>query len=518
MTGPDPAANLGKAIAVLAGIQRAAATGSLVAHGPGGGVLVFRGGALTREIGEGGSCEAPGAVVSAAPLQGDLRDRAREILTAALSSTEGPAFLAGAPDDASGPGVAAASLNAGDLILDIARAAADPDWVRSQIAPSCQIRPNTAPPSVLPRLSLGPSEGFLLSRCDGTLTLLEILAVSPLGERETLAALYGLVAAGLLVAPGVEILADASRISDASGRIIGPPPSAEPAAGGSPPPGGPAPPPAPQRRVADLDAFLKRTTAAALGTSPAGGGAAGPSSAPDRERVEKRIAECRGADHYGILGVARNADENAVRRAYYRIAKIFHPDRYRRGEFEDLLPEIEAMFAATTDAYNTLTDEKERPEYDRHLAEQAAGPRPPDADLVAQARESYQRARKHLDGEEFYDALRLLETACQMDPSKHEYWLHLGIVETKNPRWRKKAEQSLLKAIELNPSGVAAYQHLARVYKAGGLARRAAELFEKVLEWEPVNEEALQELGRKKAEEGVGRAGRLRSIFKGPKA
>jgi DnaJ-domain-containing protein 1 len=550
-------------LAVLAGVQRSGASGSLVVRGTRSGVIGFEGGRAVRALDVASAAEGVPATEAAA-----LRARARRLLEDALRSGETPVLEPpAASSDPAGPPPASGGgpdLTAGDLILDLVDAAADPDWIRSAIeAAEARAAHNPDPPPVLPRAALSPAAGFLLSRADGTLTMAEILSVSPMSEGDALKALYGLLAAGLLHLPGYEPFpgAAAPRTARPPERPAEPPavaPAEPPATKAAPAPG--APGAATARKVSDLDAFLKRTSpaTATAGTAPeTAAPAASPSSTPDahgrapaaspsstpdvyarapaapptsppgvyarapaieaeRERVEARIAECQGADHYRVLGVDRTADENAVRRAYYKLAKRFHPDKFRKADFEDMLADIESMFAATTEAYNTLTDEKARREYDRQLAERAGVERPPDVDRPAAARESYLRARKHLEAEELFDALRLLETACQMDPDKPEYLFYLGQVQTRNPRWRKKAEQSFLKVIEMAPGYTQAYLHLARLYKGGGLARRASEMFEKVLEWEPANEEALAELGRGKSE-GAAVTGRLRSIFKGSK-
>jgi DnaJ-domain-containing protein 1 len=352
----------------------------------------------------------------------------------------------------------------------------------------------------VPRIALTEDDGFLMSRADGSLNLSEIVSVSPLPEEDTLKALHGLVAAGILAGDGAET--------------------------------------APVRvpTLSALDAFLKRTSggeAVRAASTPSPAAASGrssgePSRAPeavaahspgideDRTEVLARIQECNGVDYYRVLGVEKAADEGKVRRAYYKLAKHFHPDRYHKPGFEDILPDIERMFAQTTEAYNTLTEERSRAEYDRHLAELASGAKSPEVDRVHAAREHYVRAKKHLEADELFDALRLFETACEMDPSRHEYFLYLGIVQTRNPKWRKKAEQCFLQAIEMSPSSTQAYLHLARLYKAGGLARKSAEMYEKLLAWEPDNQEALVELGR--AKPAVADTGKRRSLFKGSKS
>lgn len=469
-------------VSALASIQAGGSSGRLEAQG---GSLDFSGGLLI------------GAHDAAAPAGADLRLRAREILARAARAPEEVRF-APSPPSGSMKGLSAL-LNAGDLILDVVNAAADPAFVRAQLGGlSRRPGPNPAAPKLQPRLALSPADGFLLSRADGTLSVEEILKISPLDEDETLRSVYGLLASGLLAAGELEVADRDPALASAAATPADRPPSAA-------------------AKPSALDAFLQRTDAPVRAATRAGE-ATRPAATSDqlRERVVRRMAACKDVDHYRILGVDRSADEGTVRHAYYRLAKEFHPDRFRAPEFEEIFAEIERTFGITTDAYNVLTDPAARAEYDRALAEAAGGRnRGSDLDRPAQARDAYLRARKHLEADELFDALKLLETATEMDPSKHDYWYYLGAVQTRNPKWRKKAESSLLKAIEMSPGHVQAHVQLARLYKAGGLARRAAEMYEKVLSWAPDHEEALEELGRKKA---PGQPGGLRSLFKGTRS
>jgi len=567
----------------LMGIQRDAATGAL---GPAGGTvgrLVFRDGILMRVDGAAGTAPVTGA---------DLREQAGGSMEDWCVGDAELHFQGGG--DAGEPSGGAGTLTSADLILDLIRRNADARWVARRLAEASGRIANPAKlPKVLPSVSMTPTEAFLLSRADGTMTLEEILQVSPLDPTDVKLGLYALLASGLLTAPGVTLPgAGASSADEAEARPIPPvdAPPIVPAAGGgisssnptTPPtrseaatspaaratptdrkprsearaasPAAPPPPAAPaeapaaaadpipaqaasmaSRSVLDLEAFLARTQAAAKSVAPeAPAAAAAPKSAApagkpgaksgaiselEQERAEVLgwISSRTGHDYYGILGVDRSAGEEGVRRAYYRVAKQFHPDRFRRPGFEGLLQDVERMFAATTEAYNTLSDDGARVEYEREVSARSKGGKGSESDTVAQARDSYLRAKKHVDAEEYFDAAALLETACRLDEKRSEYWLLLGTVQAKNPRWRKKAEESYQKVIEMNPGSADAYLHLARLYKAGGLTKRAQEMYRKVIQWDPQNEEAQAELsGKGDGQAGVG--GKLRSIFKGSRS
>ncbi|WP_114416717.1 molecular chaperone DnaJ [Marinospirillum perlucidum] len=64
-------------------------------------------------------------------------------------------------------------------------------------------------------------------------------------------------------------------------------------------------------------------------------------------------------DYYEILGVERDADEKAIKKAYRRLAMKYHPDR----NSDD--PESADKFKEATEAYEILADQEKRAAYDR---------------------------------------------------------------------------------------------------------------------------------------------------------
>jgi cytochrome c-type biogenesis protein CcmH/NrfG len=64
-----------------------------------------------------------------------------------------------------------------------------------------------------------------------------------------------------------------------------------------------------------------------------------------------------------------------------------------------------------------------------------------------------------------------------------------------NPKWRRRAEEALRSAIEDSPRDVQPRLMLARLYADLGLPARAAALYREVLEADPGNPTARQEVG-----------------------
>ena len=64
-------------------------------------------------------------------------------------------------------------------------------------------------------------------------------------------------------------------------------------------------------------------------------------------------------DYYEVLGVAKDADENSIKKAYRKIAMKYHPDRNPDNK------EAEEKFKEAAEAYEVLSDGDKKARYDR---------------------------------------------------------------------------------------------------------------------------------------------------------
>lgn len=65
-------------------------------------------------------------------------------------------------------------------------------------------------------------------------------------------------------------------------------------------------------------------------------------------------------DYYKILGVSKNSSAKDIKKSYYELAKQYHPDTNKND------PNASKKFQEVSEAYEILSDETKRQEYDTY--------------------------------------------------------------------------------------------------------------------------------------------------------
>jgi curved DNA-binding protein CbpA len=191
------------------------------------------------------------------------------------------------------------------------------------------------------------------------------------------------------------------------------------------------------------------------------------------------------ADYYELLGVPHNATVAEVRKAYAKIARERHPDRFTDPVERESAQEF---FKEATAAFNALSNERARREYDDALAKPVAvGP----AEI---ARQAFERGLAQYDAKAFHEAVELLRSAVTHAPDQARYHSALAVALARNPHWAREAIQEAEKAVQLEPA--AAFHHgvLAELLLAQGLKLRACRAAEGALRLDPREARALRVL------------------------
>lgn len=227
-------------------------------------------------------------------------------------------------------------LEVGQLLMDGARRL-PPEFAAKRFRDTAEkISPAPASPE---GISLQPAEAFVLSRVETPLSVDQLVALSGLPEADALRAVYTLALGGFL-----------QRDKWPS---------------------------------AFTDEEIKRALAMKLSTakaSPAASGAA-KSLTPEKTAQPSRARAAAGdeqseldalfarldqaTNHYQVLDISRKAAPDEIKRAYFSLAKRFHPDRFHQNAL--VRARLEPVFARIAQAYEILKDRRTRATYDFKL-------------------------------------------------------------------------------------------------------------------------------------------------------
>ena len=195
---------------------------------------------------------------------------------------------------------------------------------------------------------------------------------------------------------------------------------------------------------------------------------------------------------YQLLDLQRTASDEDIKKAYFQMARRFHPDRFDRKSAAEYKSQIDEVFDAITNAYRVLSNKDKRAAYDSGA--QTGAQEQDGQDTVKKAEIKFRQGKTLFGMDRFDDAVALLEEAVRLRRDKADYYLLLAMAESKVSNYVRKAETDFLKAISLEPWNPEGYVGLGVLYKTEGLQTKAIRQFEKALEADPEHAKARQEL------------------------
>jgi serine/threonine protein kinase len=131
-------------------------------------------------------------------LRNALGLHVRELLFTMLEEPEGVHIFEELPDGASEVEVTS-SLSTGQVILEATRRVLDPELVRQVLGDMDRVLVLSNDPMLRGQpITLTPTDGFVLSRIDGTLSARDVIRMSPMSAEDTERSLFGLVCTGII--------------------------------------------------------------------------------------------------------------------------------------------------------------------------------------------------------------------------------------------------------------------------------------------------------------------------------
>jgi DnaJ-domain-containing protein 1 len=309
---------------------------------------------------------------------------------------------------------------------------------------------------------LSPEDYFVLTRVDGHTSLGQIVTISGLAEEQAVASLMKLRQSGALYFQGETPAA--AKPAPATERSEPPTPQAVPeplARDGTSgrvktPVIDPTPPPT--RRTGPIPSI-------AIDSGPIAIDPGALAEVCDLNDEQKRaILYKHGAVQKGtlfdVLDVGPEADKRTIKRAYFKVSKDFHPDRYFGKNLGSYRARLDAIFAAVSQAYQVLEDDGKRAEYVAQMT--AAGPATQSP--KEHAAKLFQKACREEVLGQLKEALLSFAAAVRQDPQPR--YLRRAAEAALRAQELRSAEEYAKKAAELDPRDAVAHRTLAKVLRA----------------------------------------------------
>ncbi len=170
-------------------------------------------------------------------------------------------------------------------------------------------------------------------------------------------------------------------------------------------------------------------------------------------QIEQRAAALDRLDYFEVLGLPRSAGADAVKAAYYRESRAYHPDRYAALPSPELRGLIGRIYRRVNEAYTVLRDDAKRQRYVADVSgpDRARKLRFTEADESAvkdeqkrkleeqygrtpNGRKLYATALKEAEAKRWDAAERSLKAALMYEPGNARFKELLAQVERSKPK------------------------------------------------------------------------------------
>lgn len=217
------------------------------------------------------------------------------------------------------------------------------------------------------------------------------------------------------------------------------------------------------------------------------------------ENTEELIAlheklKAKEMDHYDLLALKNTATFNEIKEGYYLLAKKFHPDRFGDSRDPELKEKANFVFARINKAFEVLSHEERRREYDMKGYKEIQSMERGSENLQEKANLFYRKAKTLYAQKKFWEAASIMEEAIRNDPGKPAYFLLLGLSQAGIPTMRRMAEKNLQKVVEMEPWNAEPLTALGLLFLAEKMDKRAENFFRRALAIDPDHEVSLNKI------------------------
>ncbi len=217
----------------------------------------------------------------------------------------------------------------------------------------------------------------------------------------------------------------------------------------------------------------------------------------DLQMHMKQLERMQSQNFFEMLGVARDAEVMAVKSAYFKLARQYHPDTVSQGAPIELAKVKAHIFASVGEAYRTLCDVKLRAAY---VAELDSGRRGEKVDISAllRAEALFKRGTILIKARRFQEAVTVFTEAISENKEEGDFFIWRGFCRFFVIDDKKKGLADAIADIsigqKMKPSSADASYFLGVIVKLCGDVKTAKQHFQRCAELNPKHLDAQREL------------------------
>lgn len=219
-----------------------------------------------------------------------------------------------------------------------------------------------------------------------------------------------------------------------------------------------------------------------------------------KAKIMERADQITGQNYFQMLGIDQDAMPDAVQKAFFGLAKVWHPDRLPPA-LVDVKDACNKVFTHLTEAHATLMDPTKRSDYMKLLREGGATPEDQaKIQAILEAATEFQKAefllKRNVNDPQAYE---IVKRCVSLDDEQADYLATLAWLDAQKPEWlsrEKTLEKTLIldRCIARNPNSERAYYYRGLLFKRADEQARALKDFKRASELNPRNLDAMREV------------------------
>jgi curved DNA-binding protein CbpA len=190
------------------------------------------------------------------------------------------------------------------------------------------------------------------------------------------------------------------------------------------------------------------------------------------------------ADYYSVLEAWPSSSIDDIKKNYFRLAKIYHPDI--AGD----TPENRDRFKLINEAYGVLSDPQQRHLYDESLRKGKQNTKAAQTlkeEDKRSANLAFLQAKEAMRNGSYEKAALLLKSAIKHDDKNPTYQSYYGFCLAMINSNLHEARDACKKAVQMEFYNPEYHANLGYVYFKAGLKNLAMKHFKDALKWDPEN-------------------------------